>query len=146
MSFSTDITSFVKKTKTNADKLLRKIAFDMFAGVLRLSPVLTGRFRGNWNISVNRISLKTLPQTKFTVDKAVPTGSPVDAAERAKALGAVGKAKFGDFIAITNNLPYAEFLEGGGSLKAPNGMMKVTFERVKAEFNKIVRTVENLQL
>lgn len=141
MSFATDISAFVKKTNIKADIVLRKIAFDCFNGVITMSPVDTGRFRGSWNISINSPNLSVLPEI-FT-KSPISAGSPLtDQQARGWNLeGVLSGITFGQTIYITNNLPYAVALENGWSKQAPHGVMRVTFERVKRDVASMVKLV-----
>ncbi len=144
MSFSTDVTRFVEKTKIKADVVLRKLAFDAFSGVLLRSPVDTGRFRGSWRIGVNEVDLSTFdPGSGEDDDEDAPAsaGDPVSSEESNRALKALGPAKFGDTIFVTNNLPYAQRLEDGWSDQAPNGMVSLTVQEIEDDLARIVRTL-----
>lgn len=145
-SFSQDITAFVKKTGVSADEVLRKLAFDAFGGLLRRSPVDTGRFRASWRVAINRIDQTVQPPPATAADEkpgSAYRGSmqAAHATNQAAASGAISKAKFGDSVNISNNLEYAEPLENGHSKQAPQGMLKITFEEIKAAFALTVRQV-----
>lgn len=138
MSFTQDITRFVEKTKANGGQVLRKLAFDAFAGIIRKSPVDTGRFRSNWRIGVNKFDLTAVYVAPKSTAKG---GSSVTGLETARVLNTINDAKWGDFIAITNNLHYGPRLEEGWSRQAPTGMVRVTFEEVKAGLAKTVASL-----
>lgn len=139
MSFSSDITKFIKQTQLSADTVLRKVGLDAYRGLLGRSPVDTGRFRGNWRIGINSVD-------KSTTEETAPAG------EKAAALEQIGAAKFGDSIYLSNNLPYAGVLEHGmpgvtyadgrkaHSPQAPTGVLRNTFEDVKNRLETAVRT------
>lgn len=150
-SFAKDISKFCERTKVKPTLVLRKIAFDIFRGVIKMSPVDTGRFRASWRVSINRVDLstdntqyhkklrnketkmftgKTKTVTKTTVVQATGSGSKV-----------ISNAKYGDQIYITNNVPYAVPLEHGHSKQAPGGMVRVTIARVVGGFKKTVEEV-----
>lgn len=118
--FTLQIAAFVAKAGKRADVAVRKVALDMFTRVILKSPVDTGRFRGNWQVT---IGLKPVPQI---ADKDKGGGATI-----AKAQALVGQAKAGDVIALSNSLPYARALEYGHSKQAPAGMVRITV----AEFN-----------
>lgn len=46
MSFSGDMRRFVTKTATAHDKITRLATLELFSGVIRATPVDTGRARG----------------------------------------------------------------------------------------------------
>lgn len=115
MSFSADLTRFAIRAPEEAKRVRDGIAFKLFAAVVKDTPVLTGRLRGNWQASIN-VPVQT---TLTTEDKG---GGPTIA----KIQGAVSDSPVADCrIILTNNLPYAygiEF-EGRSSVKAPDGMV-----------------------
>lgn len=90
-------------------------AFDLaIETAMRLSPVLTGRFRDSFRLLVN--------------------GAQRDAA----AEGAVIQFAPGDEISITNLQPYSRKLEKGASQQAPNGVFEATAAVVRARFGGVV--------
>ncbi len=104
------------KTQGKLSKASRAIALQMGDRVIKRSPVDTGRFRGNWNSSINSVD--------YSIDSASAGAlNPV-----------VSKLKIGDTFNFTNNLPYAERLEfGAWSDQAPQGMVRITI----AEFSQV---------
>jgi len=130
-SFSQDIGAFVEKTGLSLNLVLRKLAFDAFAGLLMRSPVDTGRFRASWRIGINRVDLSVEPEradslnirSRFALQSApAPSG------------GLIQTAKFGDTIHLSNNLPYAQALEHGHSKQAPQGVLGRTFDQIILDF------------
>jgi hypothetical protein len=59
MTFSLDIKEFAKKVDKNIDDVGRTVAIDLFSAIVKQSPVDTGRFRNNWNASINAPDLST---------------------------------------------------------------------------------------
>jgi len=121
LSFALQVAEFAKLVKAREDAVLRWVAEDILIGVVRLSPVDTGLFRGNWQIGINSMPSGTVA----TVDKG--GGSTIAAGE-----SELKRAKAGDAVHIVNNLPYAQRLEYGWSQQAPNGMMRITVARFEA--------------
>lgn len=113
--FSVDVSAWVEKAKGKADIVLRKSAIDLFSRVIRRSPVDTGRFRNNWNISIGA------PST-VTTEGVDPSG----ASALTKVVETVETAKMGDTIFLVNALPYSIRLENGWSKQAPAGMVGVS--------------------
>lgn len=120
-SFELNIQQFVDKAKGNIDLVLRKISLDMFSRVIMKSPVDTGRFRANWQVTINSI----LSGTISAVDKS---GGATLSRVSATTLG----MKAGDTITLVNNLSYARGLEYGRSKQAPNGMVRITLQEFGA--------------
>jgi len=139
MSFASDIRQFSRKTGVNAEQVFRKLGFQAFNGVLIRSPVDEGRFRASNRISINSVDSSVEPED-FSSD--IQEGAPATGAEVGKADAAIGSAKIGDRIYITNNLPYAQALEDGHSQRqAPRGVYSLTFQELKSSFRKEVRKV-----
>lgn len=77
-----------------------------------------GRFRGNWQFSIETPAQRTL-------DQPDPAGNVT----LAKLKLQVEQMTAGQVAFIVNNLPYAIPLEYGHSTQAPNGMVRITVER-----------------
>ena len=121
--FSVQVGDWCRKAGSNAEKVVRKVALELFARVILRTPVDTGRARGNWFPSIG--------SPNQSVDTHVdPTGS----GSTGRAGATVQSAKLGDVIYLTNNLPYIRRLEYGYSRQAPSGMVRLTV----AEFKQIV--------
>ncbi len=102
----------------------RKIALQGLTGVVLKSPVDTGRFRGNWNVSVEKVDFSTDLEKKDKSGQAT-----INAGEEV-----IGQSKPYDVIYISNNLPYANRLENGWSDQAPNGMLALTVAEIETQF------------
>lgn len=131
MSFSIDISKFVKKAGGNLDQLPRKVCIDLSTRVVRRTPVDTGRARANWFAAID-----TKPQG--TTESTDPNGystinNAINQAERLKA---------GDIYYLINNLPYIEELEDGSSQQAPQGMVKVSIVEFKGIVDKVAREIK----
>lgn len=148
--FNAEIASWaVDEVPSRVNKLQRSIAMRLLTGVVKKTPVDTGRARGGWQISIT-----TPIQTAISrVDKE---GVGVAGTELAK-LAELGAY---DVIWITNNVEYILVLEeglfeptdpgpskdprkerkgrvwvkGGYSVQAPQGMLKVTVAEVAAYY------------
>jgi hypothetical protein len=95
-SFTLDIQRFVNKAKGNVDLVIRKVALDLFKRVILKSPVLSGRFKSNWQVAINSI-----PSGVYeTFDK---DGGATIARVAAGTIG----ARAGDVITLVNALDYA---------------------------------------
>ena len=130
MSFGKDLRKFQAKTEAKMGRVVRKISLDMFTEVIMMSPVDTGRFRGNWQTAVG-------DAPSGTVELLDPDGNTVIA----KASGAVADMKPGDVIYMANNLPYAEALEDGWSGQAPGGMVALTLQKYVPIADRIIRQI-----
>lgn len=106
---------FAQKAGKNVDAVCRKATLDLFTEIVVRSPVDTGRFVGNWQISQNLPAVGSLELTDKTKSGAM-----------AQASKAITFAP-GGVVYFANNLPYAVRLEHGWSkTKAPQGMVRVS--------------------
>jgi len=125
MSFSVDLSKAIEKAKGRTEIVVKKIALELFSNIVYKSPVLTGRFRANWNCSIGSVDKSTSEAT----DKE---GS-----------GAIGRVRAevtkytldGRSIYLANSLPYAERLENGWSDQAPQGMVRLSIIEINNAIN-----------
>ena len=105
----------------------RKLTFDLLKRAVEKTPVDTGRARGNWHVSVDKLTKKTWKGTKNA------TGAKRDPLEDAPGI----LETLGPFAVsyVQNNLEYISYLEDGTSDQAPNGMLAVSFEELKETFS-----------
>jgi len=128
-SFNLGIDNFIKTLVPDQVALTQRlITLQMLNGVVRRSPVDLGRFRGNWQVSLEAPVLDVLS----ALDAAGGLGGG-EATLNAN-LGAVEGLKAFSISYVQNNLPYAGVLEDGSSKQAPGGMVSVTVESVGAQF------------
>lgn len=130
--FAAQVAEFVAKAKGNADLVVRKIALEMFARVIVKSPVDTGRFKSNWQVSINSVPSGTLPfatadeHRDKTARKSKERSAHVEAPTIARVQQGALSVKAGEIIYLVNNLVYALALEYGHSKQAPQGMVRLT--------------------
>jgi len=100
----------------------KKLAFDVLEGIVVMTPVDTGRAKGNWFVTL------VAPAVEYDWAKRDPGGGVTisEGSTRIQALSAYGA------IYITNNLPYIVPLEKGHSRQSPAGMVRLTLDRVTA--------------
>ena len=122
-SFALQLAEFAEQAKDAVDASLREIIIEIGNSLIRMSPVDTGRFRGNWQMSIDAPPAGTLS----TLD---PTGADT----KARIEGDAILFRAGTTAFIVNNLPYAIPLEYGHSDQAPGGMVRIT----QARFQQIV--------
>jgi hypothetical protein len=128
MGFSEQVAAWSQKTEAKLELAVRKIALDAFREVIMMSPVDTGRFRGNWQVAIGTIPTGTMELE----DKA---GTATVSKVQAEAMG----LKAGQVIYLVNNLPYAAALENGHSNQAPAGMVRLTVQRWKPIVEAVAR-------
>lgn len=127
-SFGLDLAKLAEQATEAVDASLREIIIEVAGSLIRMSPVDTGRFRGNWQFSL-------MTPGNSTTTNVDPTG--------AETLGRIvaesGAFAAGQVAYITNSLPYAIPLEHGHSTQAPSGMVRITLARFQQIVNEAVR-------
>lgn len=128
MSFASDLDAFARKVDGNINLVFRKIVYEIAKDLIAMSPVDTGRFRGNWMIGVgNPNAATTTVNDRSGASTLARLGSQLTTIE----------AKIPLFV--TNSLPYAQRLEYGWSKQAPAGMVRITTARFEQHVNVSVR-------
>lgn len=119
-SFAFDIQRFCDLTKERASTVTRQTALSMLGSIIKRSPVDTGRFRGNWQTTIDTPPSGALDTTDKSGSTALTAG-----------ISALTNFECGPPIYLANNLPYARRLEHGYSQQAPEGMVKLTVNEFK---------------
>lgn len=118
------VNGWVEETEKTLDDVLQTIVIMVGKSVITLSPVDTGLFRGNWQL--------TFTGTDGPITRLDQTGNATTAelVDRANSFTA------GQVAYIQNHIHYGYDLEYGSSQRqAPHGMVRVT----AARFNQIVK-------
>ena len=97
----------------------RKIGMRVLTGIVLKTPVLTGRARGAWSV--------TLVDPSSTERKAKDKGGNKTISDGGKVMTLL---KPYSVIYINNLLVYIEPLEKGHSAQAPNGMIAITLQEI----------------
>lgn len=103
--------------------IMQKLALEGLSRVVLRSPVDTGRFRGNWTVTVGQPTLATSEALDKSGQDTINRGSAI--------IQSVSELRP---IYLQNNLPYGPRLEGGWSKQAPAGMMGLTFADLELMF------------
>jgi hypothetical protein len=136
-SFADQMRAWERKTAAKSDVSVRKIALQIFAQIVLKSPVDSGRFRSNWQVSIGSVPTGTQDGETFPQGDAVDVKGPIYYAKLSGGEATLFGANAGDTIYFANNLPYARRLEDGYSQQAPAGMVALTIQ----EFQSIVRQI-----
>ena len=127
--FELRLNTAVLETQEKIEDAVQVIAMDTLRGVVLKSPVDTGRFRGNWIVSINSPSMAQTPATDAsgsgTINKGMAAieGYDVETTSR---------------IYIQNNMPYGNRLENGWSKQAPKGMVSLTLNEMNTKYREIL--------
>ena len=103
MSFSIQIDNFVNETLQAIDNTLQEVVINIGDSLVYLTPVLTGRLRGNWQLTLGAPSNQSL--VRYDKDGGVTMRD----LESKAALFTAGQVAY-----IVNNLIYAEKIEKYG--------------------------------
>lgn len=129
-SFTQQLERFAGQTLDDMDEVFRRVMIEIGSTVIRLSPVDTGRFRGNWQFTVDQpaaASLNTFDQQGHDTI--------------ARLVADVQHLSFGQTAYLVNNLLYAIPLEYGHSGQAPAGMVRITLAGFQDLVDEAVREV-----
>ena len=106
-------------------QLVQKASIHLLRGVVLRSPVDTGRFRANWQITEGSVFQGVIQD--FNAGEDGSSGAAVASGAIRKGINTVlGSPKEFPTYYLTNNLPYAIRLENGWSDQAPNGMVALS--------------------
>lgn len=121
-NFNGAINAFKIEIKDEAEAMARRVALAVDRQVVMMSPVDTGRFRANWQVSLN-------VEAGGTVEHIPGVGGSTTAQNTQKALDQLGKVtkdyQLGDSIYIVNNVVYGPRLNDGHSKQAPKNFVQI---------------------
>ena len=109
-------TAAIKDIQSVPMKVVKGTLISMGGRIIKRSPVDTGRFRGNWQFTINSPAIGQLANTS---------------APNSELMSAANAMESGFIFYMTNNLPYGERLEYGYSDQAPAGMVRVTLQELE---------------
>ncbi|WP_417585319.1 hypothetical protein [Pelagibacterium sp.] len=127
MAFANDVRRFTTLTAEAHNKITRVATLELFSGVIRMTPVDTGRARGAWTASVGAPSAAE-------PDRLDKSGGEAIGEVETKTPAGAGQVTF-----LSNNLHYIEELERGSSSKAPEGMVTRSMDRVEKMVEAAIR-------
>lgn len=116
MGFLAQYTAAVERVEQRKRSAVRKTVVELFQRVVTASPVDTGRFRGNWQVTIDEPASGSLEETDYSGNRT-----------REQIVSKIGEVEdpLEMDVWMVNNLPYAERLENGYSQQAPNGMVQL---------------------
>jgi serine protease inhibitor len=126
-NFMDTINGWIEETEEKIDDCLQTIVLKLGENVVTLSPVDTGRFKGNWQLSIDTT-------TSASLLREDPDGylALADMARTANSFTA------GQVAYIQNHVLYGYDLEYGSSKQAPDGMLRITAARFVRIVNEAV--------
>lgn len=122
------IAEWLDQLEVDIDNTLQTMVLLIGKNLVTLSPVDTGRFKGNWQMSIGALSTSSM----LRYDQ--------DGAETLADIARVSnKFTAGQIAYIQNNVLYGYDLEYGSSAQAPDGMVRVTEARFLTILNEAMR-------
>ncbi len=118
-----DPSKFVNVAEDDLLTMIRIITLDAFGVIIRMSPVDTGRYRGNHRLTVGQPSDATTNNTSLA-----------NQSEAQSTIAALNVPY--TTVYIQNGLPYAEALENGSSTQAPQGVYETTFNSMVQKYGR----------
>ena len=119
--------SIVNRVNRRIDTQIRKSTIELFGSVIKMTPVDTGRAKGNWQCTIGSPATSEIERDD---------GSKKDSLSSSKAYEEVAKTvpRSGNVVWLANNVPYIRSLEYGSSQQALSGMVRVSLERFGSIF------------
>jgi hypothetical protein len=132
-NFNKKIRDFAKMIEVDSNTVVRKLVFELYAGMIEKTPVDVGYARGSWNLSANEPNL--------SVPEPPSENAPKDSYPRSKIKKNIPSAtRYTTLYYVTNNLPYIQALEAGHSKQMDKGhMVSRTVNDVLANFEKLTK-------
>jgi hypothetical protein len=127
----------VARANGKVDLVIRKATIELFGSVIKMTPVDTGRAKGNWQCTVGE---RASSQTERLDGSSL--GSTNGSSAFADVVATVPNA--GQIVWLTNNVPYIQKLEydppgKGGSTQAPGGMVRLSIRRFGSILKEVAR-------
>ncbi|WP_279025574.1 HK97 gp10 family phage protein [Gibbsiella quercinecans] len=120
--FNASINNWIKAAGEGVEDVVRLTCEDVLRDLVNGSPVYTGRFKGNWQITFNTMPLYSLNNYDQSGSDTIAKGM-TQISKYAKGTGVTS-------IWFSNLLIYANALEYGHSQQAPNGVMGIVAVRL----------------
>lgn len=130
--FHSNVDAWIQAASDGLLDVVRIACEDIHRDLVMTSPVDTGRFRGNWQITFNEPPLYALNEYDKEGGKTIQSGKRI--------LGLIGGKGSGvTKVYFSNMLIYANALEYGHSKQAPAGVLGIVAVRLRSYFANAVR-------
>ena len=133
--FDGKLREFKIEVKDNAEKMVRRVAFAVDKAVVMASPVDTGRFRANWQVTLNVPATGTVGHIPGRKGSTGGANAAAQMAQLAQVTSNYSLESSG-IIWIVNNLEYGPALNNGHSKQAPKNFVS---KAVQAGINEAKR-------
>ena len=130
MSFALDIETFADETMEAVENTRRIFIGNLCLRIIDRTPVLSGHLKGNWQPSIGAAETDE-----------VPRASKDGAFVKRLVLDVLAKLKGDETFYFSNNAPYVLVIEyeGHSSVKAPDGMVRISLAEVGQLINQAIR-------
>lgn len=126
--FAESLARYAEQTKGAINEVFREVVIEIGSAVIRLSPVDTGRFKGNWQLTIDAPSTHSLDSYDKSGHETI-----------AELVAQANQLEAGQAAYIVNNLIYGIPLEYGHSDQAPAGMVQITLARFQQIVEEAIR-------
>jgi hypothetical protein len=132
--FDGKLREFNVKIKSDAEKTVRRVAFAVDKAVVLASPVDTGRFRANWQVTLN---VPASGMADFVPGSKGSTGGANAAAAMSQLAMVMKNYRLNHgIIYIVNNTEYGPALNNGHSKQAPKNFVSKAIQAGISESNR----------
>lgn len=121
------INGWIEDTEQKIDDVLQTVVLQLGKTLVTLSPVDTGRFKGNWQLSIDS-----------TTSASLLREDPDGYATLADMASKVNSFTAGQIAYLQNHVLYGHDLEYGSSKQAPDGVVRITAMRFQRIVNEAV--------
>lgn len=118
MSAGDAVNKWSKKVRNLLDRTQQKFVAEAFYGLIRRSPIKTGRYRASHRIGVDAMDTSVEPVR--TTLSTLSIGAAPTSEEVTYLSAMLKKVKFGTRVILSNSLVYAKKLEAGSSAQNNN--------------------------
>lgn len=123
--FHASIDAWIKAAGSGIEDAVEMMLMDVHRALVMGSPVDTGRFRANWQITFNAPAMHSLNEYDKSGKKTIAAGD-------AKISGMFRRGGAVTSVHFSNMLIYANALEYGHSKQAPAGVVGIVAVRLRS--------------
>ena len=145
--FTKTLEEFGELLGIEARLVIKRIAFELFVGVVKKTPVDTGWARANWTISANKINYNLVEKVDVVEAQSIEDNNQymnesmeIEAMEIEANRQAMSEAvrQSGEVWFIANSVQYIFWLEAGSSPQMDKGYM------IERTMHEVTSNIENL--
>lgn len=131
--FEASVSKWVDQVEDGLDQIIKTMLKNVYRDLVLGSPVDTGRFRANWQVTANYIPMHALNEYDKSGGETIRAGNRDIESMRFMRGGAITKVYF------SNMLIYANALEYGHSKQAPAGVLGIVAVRLRSYMSNAIR-------